>query len=66
MMTAATKANEPVLQRDSAGRIDYDCVPEVIQWFLDYDDRHTLVIVEKPLNYLRNAIVIDPPGRIAV
>ena|ERR1043165_690809 len=43
MMTAATKANEPVLQRDSAGRIDYDCVPEVIQWFLDYDERVAIV-----------------------
>jgi len=42
-MTAPTKASEPVLQRDSAGRIDYDSIPDVIQWFLDYDQRVALV-----------------------
>lgn len=42
-MTAPTRANEPVLLRDSAGRIDYDSIPEVIQWFLDYDERVAVV-----------------------
>ena len=42
-MPATSKANEPVLVRDSAGRIDYDSVPEVIQWFLDYDERVAIV-----------------------
>jgi hypothetical protein len=42
-MTAPTRANEPVLLRDSAGRIDYDSIPEVIQWFLDFDERVAVV-----------------------
>jgi hypothetical protein len=29
----------PPLQRDAHGRIDVDSVPDVIQWFLDYDSR---------------------------
>ena len=29
----------PPLLRDAQGRIDVDSVPEVIQWFLDYDSR---------------------------
>jgi hypothetical protein len=42
-MTATPKVNEPVLPRDSAGRIDYDSIPDVIQWFLDYDERVAIV-----------------------
>lgn len=42
-MTATPSLNEPVLMRDSAGRIDYDSIPDVIQWFLDYDDRVAIV-----------------------
>jgi len=42
-MTATPKVTEPVLLRDSAGRIDYDSVPDVIQWFLDYDERVAIV-----------------------
>jgi hypothetical protein len=42
-MTATPKANEPVLLRDSAGRIDYDSIADVIQWFLDYDERVAIV-----------------------
>ena len=42
-MTATPKVNEPVLLRDSAGRIDYDSIPDVIQWFLDYDERVAIV-----------------------
>ena len=42
-MTAMPRVNEPVLLRDSAGRIDYDSIPDVIQWFLDYDERVAMV-----------------------
>lgn len=42
-MTATPRVNEPVLLRDSAGRIDYDSIPDVIQWFLDYDERVAIV-----------------------
>jgi hypothetical protein len=30
---------QPVLRRDEYGRTDYDSVPEVIEWFLNYDER---------------------------
>jgi hypothetical protein len=30
---------EPVLLRDQYGAPDYDSLPDVIQWFLDYDQR---------------------------
>src|SRR5882672_10663776 len=30
---------EPKLLRDQYGAVDYDSLPEVIQWFLDYDQR---------------------------
>lgn len=33
----------PVLGRDSYGNVDYDSLPEVIQWFLDYDERVALI-----------------------
>ena len=42
-MTATPSVNEPVLLRDSAGQIDYDSIPDVIQWFLDYDERVAIV-----------------------
>jgi hypothetical protein len=42
-MTATPTVNQPVLLRDPAGRIDYDSIPDVIQWFLDYDDRVAIV-----------------------
>jgi hypothetical protein len=35
--------NQPSLQRDEQGRIDLDSVPEVIQWFFDYDQRVAVV-----------------------
>src|SRR5215467_4111759 len=38
-----SEAAEPVLGRDSYGNVDYDSLPEVIQWFLDYDDRVALI-----------------------
>lgn len=33
----------PPLQRDSSGRVDVDSVPEVIEWFLDYDQRVAII-----------------------
>lgn len=43
MSTATPKPNEPVLSRDAEGRVDYDSVPEVIQWFLDYDEKVAII-----------------------
>ena len=34
---------QPPLVRDSRGRIDVDSVPDVIQWFLDYDQRVAII-----------------------
>jgi hypothetical protein len=34
---------QPPLRRDAQGRIDVDSVPDVIQWFLDYDQRVAVV-----------------------
>jgi hypothetical protein len=36
-------ANAPVLGRDSYGNVDYDSLPDVIQWFLDYDERVAII-----------------------
>lgn len=36
-------ANAPVLGRDQYGNIDYDSLPEIIQWFLDYDERVAVI-----------------------
>lgn len=33
----------PPLQRDSSGQADLDSVPDVIQWFLDYDQRVAII-----------------------
>jgi len=33
----------PVLLRDEYGRVDYDSIPDVIQWFLDYDERVAMI-----------------------
>ena len=33
----------PPLLRDGRGRVDVDSVPDVIQWFLDYDQRVAIV-----------------------
>lgn len=35
--------NSPVLLRDQYGAIDYDSLPDVIQWFLDFDQRVAIV-----------------------
>ncbi|MBA3513180.1 MAG: hypothetical protein H0T77_02240 [Pyrinomonadaceae bacterium] len=34
---------QPPLLRDAKGRIDVDSVPDVIQWFLDYDSRVAMI-----------------------
>jgi hypothetical protein len=36
---SADKPTAPVLLRDPDGGVDYDSIPDVIQWFLDYDQR---------------------------
>ena len=36
-------ANGPMLLRDESGAVDYDSVPDVIQWFLDYDQRVAVI-----------------------
>lgn len=33
----------PPLQRDKTGQADLDSVPDVIQWFLDYDQRVAII-----------------------
>lgn len=33
----------PPLQRDAAGEVDLDSVPDVIQWFLDFDQRVAII-----------------------
>ena len=40
---AGMSPNQPPLQRDAAGRIDLDSVPDVIQWFLDFDQRVAII-----------------------
>jgi hypothetical protein len=35
--------SQPVLHRDEYGAVDYDSVPDVIQWFLDYDQRVAII-----------------------
>lgn len=39
----AGAANLPTLQRDAHGKIDLDSVPDVIQWFLDFDQRVAII-----------------------
>ena len=48
MMSARSNGDEdpsphPPLLRDERGRIDVDSVPDVIQWFLDYDSRGAII-----------------------
>lgn len=37
--TAEAEITGPALSRDQFGAVDYDSLPDVIQWFLDYDQR---------------------------
>ncbi len=39
----AENSTSPVLLRDQYGAVDYDSVPDVIQWFLDYDQRVAII-----------------------
>jgi hypothetical protein len=41
--TAPRTPDQPPLLRDAQGRVDVDSVPDVIQWFLDYDQRVAIV-----------------------
>ena len=36
-------AAEPTLLRDQYGGVDYDSLPDVIQWFLDHDQRVAVI-----------------------
>ena len=36
-------SNLPPLQRDARGNVDLDSVPDVIQWFLDFDGRVAII-----------------------
>ncbi len=36
-------SNQPVLLRDEYGAVDYDSLPDIIQWFLDYDQRVAVI-----------------------
>ena len=36
-------AEGPALARDQQGAVDYDSIPDVIQWFLDYDQRVSVI-----------------------
>ena len=38
-----TPLNLPPLRRDSHGNVDLDSVPDVIQWFLDFDQRVAII-----------------------
>jgi hypothetical protein len=42
-MTSDGDLNLPPLQRDTAGQIDVDSVPDVIEWFLNYDQRVAII-----------------------
>lgn len=39
----AAEVNLPPLRRDRAGNVDVDSVPDVIQWFLDFDQRVAII-----------------------
>jgi hypothetical protein len=42
-MTNEGAPNLPPLQRDASGQVDVDSVPDVIEWFLDYDQRVAVI-----------------------
>ena len=43
---AGEGSNQPILLRDQSGAVDYDSVPDVIQWFLDHDQR--VAVIKNP------------------
>jgi hypothetical protein len=36
-------SNAPPLQRDASGQIDVDSIPDVIEWFVKYDERVAVI-----------------------
>ena len=42
-MDTFEKQNEPILSRDQNGDVDLDSVPDVIEWFLNYDQRVAII-----------------------
>ena len=42
-MSSEGDLNLPPLQRDKYGQIDVDSVPDVIEWFLNYDQRVAII-----------------------
>jgi len=42
-MSKLEQSNLPPLARDSHGRVDVDSVPDVIEWFLNYDQRVAII-----------------------
>jgi hypothetical protein len=36
-------SHEPPLQRDASGQVDVDSVPDVIEWFVKYDERVAVI-----------------------
>lgn len=40
---AASSHRPPPLRRDKKGRVDNDSLADVIQWFLDYDERTAII-----------------------
>jgi len=45
-MTSNGELNLPPLQRNAQGQIDVDSVPDVIEWFLNYD--HRVAVIRHP------------------
>ncbi|MFN2530245.1 MAG: hypothetical protein ABR555_03005 [Pyrinomonadaceae bacterium] len=43
MVQNSEHLNAPPLQRDVRGRVDVDSVPDVIEWFLNYDQRVAII-----------------------
>jgi len=42
-MTSESDLQGPPLQRDAHGQVDVDSVPDVIEWFLNYDQRVAII-----------------------
>ena len=42
-MTSESDMQGPPLQRDAYGQVDVDSVPDVIEWFLNYDQRVAII-----------------------
>src|SRR5215203_3779709 len=42
-MTREDEVSQPPLLRNAAGEVDVDSVPEVIEWFLNYDQRVAII-----------------------